>query len=99
RRHARIVDEAAFYHQPADGALQTAEHEDAEQRPGVAARDSVAKQEPQVRREERDADRAAQQPMSIFPPEDALERTKRHVAVDVAEFRRRLILRERIVPV
>ena len=55
--------------------------------------------EPQIRHEERDADRAAEQAMAILPPENALELGERHRMVDVAELRRRLVLRECLVPV
>jgi hypothetical protein len=98
-RHSRIVDEPAFHHEPADGALQSTEQEDAGERPREAARNASTREEPQVRHEEHDADRAPEQPMEILPPEDALELRERHRVIDVAEFGRRLVLGERVVPV
>jgi hypothetical protein len=97
-RHARIVDEAALDHVPAHRALQRAQREDRGELPRVFARDQASRGEPDERDQEDDADRSAQQPVEVFPPEDALELGEAHSRVHLPVFGRLLILGERLLP-
>ena len=97
-RYARIVDQAALHHVPSERALRRAEKKDADQHRRETRWDPAAQAEPYQRHQENDADRAPEQAMEIFPPENALERVDGHVAVDLAILGCRLILAERLVP-
>ena len=97
-RHARIVDEPALHHVPAHRALQAAQHEDAEELPRIARRNVAAREEPEQRHEEDDADQAPEQPVEVLPPEDALELGERHALVHLLVLGRQLVLLERLLP-
>ena len=57
--------------------------------PRVAGRNPAAHGKPDERQQEHHADRAAEQPVEILPPEDALELRERHALVDLPVFGRR----------
>ena len=90
-RHARIVDEAALHHVPAERALQ--------RRPARRSRRAASRSPRGMRRRatkpEEAARRnttpisAAEQPVRILPPEDALELGERHRVLTCAELGRR----------
>src|SRR6202008_5202323 len=79
--HARIVDEAALHHEPPEGALQSAEDEDAGETPRERPVDRAPRDEIKEGNEEGEADEASEQPVEVLPPEDALEALDRHVVV------------------
>ena len=97
-RDPRIVDEPALHHVPAHRALKRSEREDADELRRQTCRDPAPGDEPEQRQQERDSDRAPEQPMAVLPPEDALERVERHAAVDLAVFGRGLVLGEGLGP-
>ena len=98
-RHARVVDEAALHHVPAERALQRAQHEDRGQRLRVPRGNAPAREKIEEGQQEHGTDQPPQQPVEIFPPEDALELGERHRVIDLAKLGRRLVLAERGLPV
>ena len=98
-RYARVVDEPALHHVPAERTLCAAEDEDRKQRPGITGRNAATDEKPQIRQQEGKTDCAPEQPMRVLPPEDALERVEAHVRVDLPVFGRGAILGENVSPV
>ena len=84
-RHARIVDQPAFHHVPAERALQAAEHED-RRRAATRSPRGMRRRTRNHRNGTRNATpiSAPEQPVEVFPPEDALELGERHPVIDVA---------------
>ena len=92
--HARVVDQAALDHVPAERALQRAEREDARQLPRERAVDAPAHREPDEGQQEHRADGAPEQAVEVLPPEDALEAGQVHRVVDLLELGGLLVLGE-----
>src|ERR1700688_3509959 len=86
------------YHPPADRALQRAEAEDQPQPPPQVRAQSAAPEKPEKRQQVGDADRAPEQPVAPFPPEDGLELAKIHAGVEFAILRNGLVGVERLCP-
>src|SRR5919204_3750773 len=93
------VDEPALHHVPAERALQAAEHEQPEQSRQEVAGDVARDQEDDERREESDADEAAEKAVRPFPPEDGLELLEAHAAFELGIFGDLLIGVESLLPV
>ncbi len=97
-RDPRIVDEPALHHEPADHALQPAQHEDEHEPRRVTRRNAPLRDEPEQRHEEHDADEAPEQAMEVLPPEDALELVQGHALVHLLVLGRLLVTHERLLP-
>ena len=95
---ADTVHEAAGDHPPADGALQAAEREQAEQARHQPALDPAGGPEQDERYKEDDADQAPEQAVAPFPPEDLLELVDRHALVDDLVLRNLLVFGEFFLP-
>ena len=93
------VDEAALHHVPADRALKSAEHEQADQSGQQRARDIAREPEHDEGHEEGGADQPAEKAMRPFPPIDGLEVLQAHAALDLGIFRDLLIGLEGLAPV
>src|ERR1700734_1284774 len=78
-------------HIPADAAFERAQGEDQRELGRERARDAAARPEIKERQGEGEADEPAQQPVEIFPEENALELGQGHAGMD------RLVLRDRLV--
>src|SRR5437016_2564296 len=76
--------EARRDHPPADPTLQRAEGEDHPQPPFQLSTQRAAPQEVQERQKIDRADRAPEQAVAPFPPEDGLELCKAHAGVEFA---------------
>src|SRR5579862_9188640 len=96
--HPRIVDEAARDHEPSDRALQAAQQEDSREPPRERPANRAAREKIKEGNEERHADHAAQEPVAVLPPVDALEVLERHVEVALAPFGGELVLVELGLP-
>src|SRR5687767_6090239 len=94
-----IVDEARLHHVPADSALQRAKQKDAAELPRERAVQFFLHEEINVGKKKDNPDQAREQPVDVFPPEDALETFERHAEVDLTEFRRLAVLREQRFPI
>ena len=79
--HIDTGDEAALHHVPAERALQPAEHEQSEQPRQQCARYVAGEPEGEEGHKEGDADQAAEEAMSPFPPIDGLELIEAHAAL------------------
>src|SRR6185312_13294448 len=85
--HFDAMGEAAFDHEPAERALQSAEDEKQRQFRPQRPSDPAADQEPQERQQEHDPDQPAPEPMKIFPEIDALELCQGHAGMDGVKLR------------
>ena len=92
------VDEARRHHPPADGALETAQNQQADQFQRQPALDASGRPEEQQWQGEDETDAARQDTMRPFPPEDAFERVEAHTLVDLAIFRDLLVFGEFLLP-
>jgi hypothetical protein len=92
------LGQPARHHPPADGALQAAEHEQQADPAAHVARNRPCRGEIEERHEEDEADRAAEQAVRPFPPEDGLEAVEGHVAVHDLILRDLLVLLEFLLP-
>ena len=93
------IDETALHHVPADGALNAAKREQAEQPWQERLRDEAQKPEHDKGHEEDDADEAAKEAVGPLPPVDGLELIEAHAALLVLIFGNLLIGGERLLPV
>ena len=93
-----IVDQAALHHVPAHRTLQAAEEKNAGELPSQLAIDAPAREKIEKGREERHADRAAEQAMTILPPKDAFELVERHAAIHLPILGRELVPGESVLP-
>src|SRR5688572_31484303 len=87
-RDARIVDQAALHHVPAERALGAAQKKHGAELPRQGAVEFLPDEEVKERQQEDDADQPAEQAVRVFPPEDALEAGEVHVEVHQPELRR-----------
>ena len=97
-RHARIVDQPALHHVPAQRALQAAEREDRDQRRRESGRQLPPQDKPGERQRKHRTDDAPEQPMRVFPPEYRLECVEAHSLVHLPVFGRCLVFDEGLVP-
>src|SRR5258706_5237000 len=96
---ARIVDEAALHHGPAERALQSAENEDTEELQRDGSGEFSLYEKENIREKKYQADQSAKEAMGVLEPEDPLESCQRHFAEDFLELRGRAVLVEEQIPV
>src|SRR5260221_13642409 len=92
------VDETALDHDPAEHALEPAEHENADQPRHQTGRDATAEQAPQEGRGKGDYDQAGPQAVQPLPEEERLEVRQAHPGMHELELRDRPIFGEFRLP-
>lgn len=99
RRDRRAVGEKSGRdHEPADRALKSAEREQDRQPGTQPPLDLAARPKHDERRQEREPNEAAPQPMDPFKPENLLEPIQPNGVVDQSELRDLLIEAEQALP-
>ncbi len=93
------LDQPALHHVPADRALKSAEHEQADQPRQQRTRDIAGEPEHDEGHEEGDADQPAEKAMRPFPPIDGLELLEAHAALELGIFRDLPVGLEGLLPV
>ena len=93
------LDKAGSHHPPADGALQPAQRQYADELRRKTSFDAARRPKEDQRQRKHKAHAPREQAMRPFPPEDRLERVNRHALVDLAELRDLLVLQEFFLPI